>query len=87
MKSLLDWLIYSFMHSPFQIHYYSEALPDTVLEFHAKAPQATAIEGLAQGPYLAASAGFESTTLWSTGIDSTNEPPCPTATTPHIYLS
>jgi len=26
---------------------------DTVSEFHAKAPQATASEGLAQGPYVA----------------------------------
>jgi len=32
---------------------------DTVLEFHAEAPQATAIEGLVQGPYVAAKAGFE----------------------------
>ena len=53
---------------------------DTVLEFHAKAPQATASEELAQGPYVAARAGFEPTTLWSTGIDSTNEPKRPTLT-------
>jgi len=31
---------------------------DTVPEFHAKAPQATVIEGPAQGPYVAAGAGF-----------------------------
>src|SRR6218665_531693 len=48
---------------------------DTVSEFHAEAPQATASEGLAQDPYVAARAGFEPTTIWSTDIDSTNEPP------------
>jgi len=31
---------------------------DTVLEFHAEAPQATASQGLAQGPYEVARAGF-----------------------------
>src|SRR6218665_124060 len=41
---------------------------------HAEAPQATASEGLAQGPYVAASAGFEP----AKGIDSTNAPPRPT---------
>ena len=47
-------------------------------EFHAVAPQATASEGLAQGPYVAVIVGFEPTTLRSTGIESTNEPPRPT---------
>ena len=51
---------------------------DTVSEFHAKAPQATASEGLAQGPYVAARAEFEPTTLRTKGTESTNEPPCPT---------
>jgi len=32
---------------------------DTVSEFHSKAPQATASEGIAQGPYVAARTGFE----------------------------
>ena len=31
-------------------------------------------EGLAQGPYMAARAGFEPKTLWTKGIESTNEP-------------
>ena len=44
---------------------------DTVPEFHAKAPQATASEGLVQRPYAAARAGFEPTK----GNESTNEPP------------
>jgi len=30
-------------------------------EFHAEAPHATASEGLVQGPYMAAGAGFEPT--------------------------
>ena len=35
-----------------QVHYYSEALetPDTASEFDAEAQNATASEGLAQGP-------------------------------------
>jgi len=40
-------------------------------------PQATASEGLAQGPYVAARAGFEPMTLHMKGAESTNEPPCP----------
>ena len=50
---------------------------DTVLEFHAEAPQAIASEGLAQGPYMVARAGFEPTTLRTKGNESTNELPCP----------
>ena len=48
---------------------------DTVLEFHAEAPQATASEELAQGPFVAARAGFEPTTLRTKGDKYTNEPP------------
>src|SRR6218665_3189739 len=47
-------------------------------EFHAEAPQATVSEGLAQGLYVAARAGFEPTTLLMKGDESTNEPPHPT---------
>ena len=50
---------------------------NTVLEFHVEAPQATASEGLAQGPYMAFRAGFESATLRTKGVESTNEPPLP----------
>ena len=49
---------------------------DTVSEFHTEAPQAT--ERLAQGPYMAARAGFEPTTLRMKGNESSNEPPHPT---------
>ena len=48
-------------------------------EFHAEAPQATASEGLAEGPYVAARVGFKPTTLQSTAIDLTTEPPRPTS--------
>src|SRR6218665_1247763 len=48
---------------------------DTAQEFHAEAPQATASEGLAQGPYVAARAGFKPLTLWTKGDESTNETP------------
>ena len=46
-------------------------------EFHAEGPQATASEGLAQGPYIyvAVREEFELTTIRLTAIDSTNEPP------------
>ena len=47
---------------PLQVHYYSEALP-TMSKYHAKALQAIASEGLVQGPYVAARAGFEPTTF------------------------
>ena len=57
---------------------YSKALTDTVFEFDAEAPQATASEGLAQGPYTAARAGVEPTTLLTKGVESTNEQPRPT---------
>jgi len=43
--------------APLQVHYYSKALSTQhvyVSEFHAEAPQATAREGLAQSPYMAA---------------------------------
>src|SRR6218665_593025 len=45
--------------------------------YHAEALQATMSEGLAQGTYVAAIAGFEPTALRSKGIDSTNAPPRP----------
>jgi len=46
--------------------------PDTPrILFHAEAPQATASEGLAQSPYVAAM------TLRMIGVESTNEPPRP----------
>ena len=46
-------------------------------EFHAEAPQATAREGLAQGPYVADRAGFEHATLRTKGTESISEPPRP----------
>ena len=63
--------------SPLQVHYLSKVLPtqhDTVLEFYAKAPQVTASVGLAQGPYVAAGAGFEPATLCTKGAESTTAP-------------
>ena len=69
--------------APLKVHYCttqrrSRHNTDTVSEFHAEASQATASEGLTQGPYVAARAGYEPTTLRSIAIDSTNEPPRPT---------
>ena len=50
---------------------------DTVSVFHSEAPQVTASEGLAQGPYVAARAGFEPMTLRAKVINSTNAPHTP----------
>ena len=75
---LIGWLIhfgyfYSASSSPILLR----GAPDTariLCGVHAEAPKATASEGLAQGSYVAARAGFEPTTHRSTDIDSTNEP-------------
>src|SRR6218665_1979539 len=69
--------------APLQGHHNSEALStiiitNTVSEFHAEAPLAAASEGFAQGPYVAARAGFEPMTLRTKGDESTNKPPRPT---------
>ena len=57
--------------APLQVHYYSGA-PDTACIYcagiHAEAPQATGSEELAQGPYVAARAGFEPATLWTKSV-------------------
>src|SRR6218665_1672084 len=71
--------IHSFIHSGYffkstTTQRRSQHSMDTVSEFHAKAQQATASEGLAQGPYVAARAGFEPMTLRMKGDESTNEP-------------
>jgi len=55
-------LIQAISIAPLQVHYYSEALPTQHGYFvgvHAEVPQAIASEGLAQGPYAAARAGFD----------------------------
>ena len=59
---------------------------DTVSEFHAKAPQATASAGLAQVPYVAARVGFKPATLRTKGDESTNEPPRPTRVLYVMYV-
>ena len=68
--------------APLQVYYYSAALPNTALILcrseHAKALQATASEGLAQGPYVAAREGFEPATFRTKGTAPTTKPPCPT---------
>ena len=47
---------------------------DTVSELTRRSATATVSEGLAQGPYVAAGAGFESVTIRTKGTKSTNEP-------------
>ena len=53
----------------------SEALPTTAIDTVSEFTQAIVSEELAKGPYVAASARFEPTTLRTKGIDSTNMPP------------
>src|SRR6218665_4076537 len=65
--------------APLQVLYYSEALPTTArILYRSFTQQATAGKGLAQGPYMAARAGVEPTTLRLKAIDSPKAPPCPT---------
>src|SRR6218665_2389113 len=70
---------YSSPSSPLLIRGAPDHSMYTVSEFHAEAHmlQATAGKGLAQGPYTAARAGVEPTTLRLKAIDSTKAPPCP----------
>ena len=82
--------IHSFIHSGYfysasQFLYYSEALPTqhaycVGVSHRSATPQATASEGLAQGLYVAARAGFEPATLRTKGVESTNAPPRPMST-------
>ena len=64
-----------------QVHYYSESLPTTARILYwsfTRSAQATVSKGLALGPYMAARAGVEPTTLRLRFIDLTNAPPRPT---------
>ena len=75
--------IHSFIQAisiaPFQVHLKSLLTQHGYcVEFHTEASQTTVSEGLAQGPYVAARAGFEPATLQTKGVEPTNEPPCPT---------
>src|SRR6218665_1445979 len=71
--------------APLQVHYYSEALPTAAriaycIGVSRRSAQATVSKGLALGPYVAARAGVEPTTLRLRVIDLTNEPLRPTMT-------
>src|SRR6218665_3377491 len=88
-------LFLSFIHSSY--FYSASSCPpllrgasDTariVSEFHAEVTWTTVSEELAKGPYVAARPGFEPTTLRSTAIDSTNEPPRPTIVLSEIHYT
>src|SRR6218665_2282091 len=75
-------IVFIHFYSAFHSMSLSEALPttvvDTVSEFTRRSASGAVSEGLAQGPYLAARAGFEPTTLRSKGVVYTNAPPRPT---------
>ena len=81
MLPFIHSLIHSFRQFLFKsttTRRHSRHSTNTVWEFHFGAPQATASEGLVQGPYVVAWAGYEPATLWTKGVESTNEPPRPT---------
>ena len=86
ITSLLATATYSFIHSfipaisiaLLQVLYYSEALQHGYcIGVSRRSAQATAGKGLAQGPYVAARAGVEPTTLRLKVIVSTKAPPRP----------
>src|SRR6218665_578622 len=81
-QKFLDSFIPAISIAPLQVLYYSEALPTTArncIGGSRRSAQATAGKGLAQGPYMAARAGVEPTTLRLRVITSTNAPPCPSS--------
>ena len=75
----------SIVETRYQVTYYSHylmrsqikslrfAVCPRIVELTLVAPQATASEGLAQGPYVTARVGFEPTILRTKGAESTNE--------------
>src|SRR6218665_1168855 len=83
-------LIHSFIHSfivalsiaPLQVLYTTQRCSRLqqgyCIGVSRRSAQATVGKGLAQGPYVAARAGVEPTTLRLRVIASTNEPPRPT---------
>src|SRR6218665_1971118 len=66
---------------------YSTDTVSVLSELHAEANRQLFSKGLAQGPYVAARAGIEPTTLRLRVIDLTNTPPRPTMTYEKELLS
>ena len=69
--------------APLQVLYYSEALQlqhGYCIGVSRRSAQATVGKELAQGPFVAARAGVEPTTLWLKVIASTDAPPRPQIT-------
>ena len=77
-NSFIPRYFYSASSSPLLLRGAPDYSIDTVMELTHQALQATVSEGLAQGPYMAARAGFEPATLLTKGTESTNEPSRPT---------
>src|SRR6218665_3494595 len=90
----MELTIHSFINSG---HFYSAPSSPLLLKRRSRlqhgycigvshrSAQATAGKGLAQGPYMAARAGGEPTTLRLKVIDSTKAPPCPTSINMSIF--
>src|SRR6218665_3691600 len=85
-----SFIHHSFIHSfrPFQQRPFKSSQRRSRLQHgycigvSRRSSQATVSKGLAQGPYMAATAGVEPTTLRLKAIDSTKAPPCPTMVAP-----
>jgi len=71
--AIICYYVHTISIAPLQVHYYSEALLTTArILYRSFTPKATVSKGLAQGPYVAARAGVEPTTLWLRVIELTN---------------
>src|SRR6218665_1006073 len=82
--SSLYCIVFIHFYSASQSVRLSEALPSP--DHSNYTLQATASEGLAQGPYVADVAEFKPKTLGLKGIDSTNAPPRPTRVQPDANI-
>src|SRR6218665_3777638 len=92
MLLCMAFFIHSFIPAisiaPLHVLYYSEALPTTArigycIGVSRRTAQATAGKGLAQGPYVAARARVEPTTIRLKVIVSTKAPQRPTSPSVH----
>ena len=75
---ILFYFIPDISIAPIQVHYYSEALPTTLLSDLSHRSATNNCESLAQGPYVAARVGSEPATLRMQGTEPTTKPPCST---------
>src|SRR6218665_2051897 len=80
----LVFSFHSFIHSG---NFYSATSSPLLLRGAPDYSTNTVGKGLAQGPYMAARAGVEPTTLRLRVVASTNAPPCPVWPLQYIFVS